>query len=147
MDLSNFKFELKPWDKFVQKPAIPQGDQIMDRLKKNISYWMSNYLIVVAAFMILLILKNPVAIIAPIASVGGAYYFFKMNKGADLVVGGIKIDKKMATYGLIGIGAGLLLIIAKADVFKFLIFAAIVICAHAIVIPPTTEKSKNKTKK
>lgn len=125
---------VRPWREFiiVSKPPT-SADIILKKIQMNLTYYQSNYLTLVTAFLLFSLLTSP-SVLFLFAIIGGAWgYLLKKNEDPNymLVVAGIPLAKTQRTMAAAMLSGILILLFAGSIILSVLAISAIAVGAHA----------------
>lgn len=144
---SNITKTVRPWKEFIilSKPPT-SADVIIKKIQSNVTYYQSNYLMLVSGFMMLSLLTTPsVLVLFGIIGAGWAY-LLKLNEDPNymLVVAGVPLGKTQRMIAASLITGILILIFAGSLILSVLGMSAVGIACHAVVNdPPPASQIEN----
>eukprot|EP00095_Tigriopus_kingsejongensis_P005412 maker-scaffold327_size205035-snap-gene-0.11 protein:Tk05412 transcript:maker-scaffold327_size205035-snap-gene-0.11-mRNA-1 annotation:"prenylated rab acceptor protein 1" len=133
--VSKRREEIRPWSLFAQTSNFqtPQSlPKLSKRLYKNVDHFMSNYVLVFLVLFIYCLITSPLLLIVLALAGGGCYFLTLKQRERKLVLGGREIGLPQQ-YGLVGLCAIPLFLIAGAGSVVFWVIGAsiVIIGAHA----------------
>jgi hypothetical protein len=131
---------LRPWGEFVDRTqfSVPSKYEALGRISRNYSYFHSNYVVVVAAMSVYILITNAVFMLAMMMC-GAMYYWFRLKADAKepIVVFGREYTPTQAYAGLV-ISTLLLFYLTNGSstVFWLVTWALILVLGHAATRQP-----------
>ena len=127
---------VRPWREFVVVAKPPTGaDVIIKKIRTNVTYYQSNYAVLVAAFLLFSLLTSPACLFL-FAGIGAGWgYLLKKNEDPNymLVVAGVPLGKPQRTIAMSILSAILILIFAGSLILSVLGMSAVAVGAHAVL--------------
>lgn len=98
----------RPWSELLDRSALSRPDSLSDaaaRLRKNLSYFRVNYLIVVAAVLAVSLASNPVSLLVLLALLAAwaFLYVFRPADSPPLVLMGRQLSDRETLLALVGL--------------------------------------------
>ncbi|TRY80382.1 hypothetical protein TCAL_04860 [Tigriopus californicus] len=124
--MSKRREEIRPWGLFArtshfQTPAsLPK---LSKRVYKNVDYFLSNYVLVFLVLFIYCLVTSPMLLVVLALSGGASYYLTLKQKERKLVLGGREVSLAQQ-YGLVGLCAIPLFLLAGAGSAVFWVIGA-----------------------
>ena len=127
---------VRPWREFVVVAKPPTGDDvIIKKIRTNVTYYQSNYAVLVATFLLFSLLTSPACLFL-FAGIGAGWgYLLKKNEDPNymLVVAGVPLGKPQRTIAMSILSAILILIFAGSLILSVLGMSAVAVGAHAVL--------------
>jgi len=117
------------------KLSLPALTQVVSRLKANVAYFQSNYLLVFLVLCLYSALTSPLFLIALIA-VGVMWLYMWRWRSDPYVVRGYTIPEKVTLVGLLAVTAFMFYLSSATDVVFWLLIVT-VCCAPLPSLPPS----------
>ncbi len=127
---------VRPWREFVivSKPPT-SADVILKKIQTNVIYYQSNYLMLMAVFLLFSVLTSPSCLF--LFALLGAGWGFLLKKNEDptyvLVVAGVPLGKQQRMIAAALVSAILVLVFAGSIIMSVLGMSAVAVGAHAIL--------------
>ena len=127
---------VRPWREFliVNKPPT-SADVILRKIQTNVSYYRSNYIVLVMIFLLISLLTTP-SVLFLFALIGSGWaYLLKKNQDPEyvMIVAGIPLAKQQRTIAASALTGLLILIFAGSLILSVLGMSAAAVGAHALV--------------
>jgi len=136
---------LRPWSEFADRSkfSVPSKYEAFARISRNYSHFHSNYVIVVAAMSIYILITNAMFMLA-MSLCGAAYYWFRLKAEAKepIVVLGKEYSPTQAYAGLV-VSTLLLFYFTNGSstVFWLVTWALVIVLGHAATRVPIDDES------
>lgn len=92
---------VRPLDEFFSGFKVPKLESVLRRHESNIDYFKANYLILIALMSLILVFSHPIFLLG-IASVLGTIWFFSLKHHGPVVIGSIKISRRICSFIIFG---------------------------------------------
>jgi hypothetical protein len=127
---------VRPWREFiiVSKPPT-SADQILKKIQTNVTYYRSNYIMLVVVFLLVSLLTSP-SVLFLFALIGAGWaYLLKKSEDPEyvMIVAGIPLAKQQRTIAASVLTGLLILIFAGSLILSVLGMSAAAVGAHALV--------------
>lgn len=127
---------VRPWREFiiVSKPPT-SADQILKKIQTNVTYYRSNYIMLVVVFLLASLLTSP-SVLFLFALIGAGWaYLLKKSEDPEyvMIVAGIPLAKQQRTIAASVLTGLLILIFAGSLILSVLGMSAAAVGAHALV--------------
>lgn len=127
---------VRPWREFiiVSKPPT-SADQILKKIQTNVTYYRSNYIMLVVIFLLVSLLTSP-SVLFLFALIGAGWaYLLKKSEDPEyvMIVAGIPLAKQQRTIAATVLTGLLILIFAGSLILSVLGMSAAAVGAHALV--------------
>jgi hypothetical protein len=127
---------VRPWKEFivVSKPPTT-ADVIIKKIQTNVTYYQSNYLILVSGFLMLSLLTSPSCLLLFAVLGAGWGFLLKLNEDPNyvLVVAGVPLGKNQRMIAASLLTGILVLIFAGSIILSVLGMSAVAVAGHAIL--------------
>jgi len=130
LDLSSFK--------------VPSGGDLQDRLSVNLNYYLGNYLLIAALFILFLCVQSPSLLFAVLAIGAAGIYLFSLRKDA-IIVGGKVFNNEEIRLIYIATAALLFVYVGGYPVLYVTAVAALIALAHASLRQRSIKSRANNT--
>lgn len=127
---------VRPWGEFLVVAVPPtQADIIMKKLQTNVTYYQSNYVMLMSVFLIFSVLTSPSCLF--LFAILGAAWAWLLSKNEDpqymLVIAGIPLGKQQRMIAASVVSGLLILIFAGSLILSVLGLSALGVGAHALL--------------
>jgi len=143
---SNITKTVRPWREFIVIARPPtSADIIIKKIQTNVTYYQSNYLMLVSGFMMLSLLTTPSCIVLFGLLGAGWAYLLKLNEDPNymLVVAGVPLGKNQRMIAASLLTGILILIFAGSLILSVLGMSAVGVACHAVLNDPPTSQIEN----
>jgi len=129
---------LRPFNEFFKKEklSVPKINEIPNRIKRNLIYYQTNYLLIFFIFSAYSVLTSPQFLISLISIACLWFYTLKFRE-QPLKVGNQEIPEKVVTLFLLMVTVGMIYFSSAASVlWKLAVVTSAIIIGHAIFFTP-----------
>lgn len=127
---------VRPWREFIIVSKPPSSaDQILKKIQTNVTYYRSNYIMLVVVFLLVSLLTSP-SVLFLFALIGAGWaYLLKKSEDPEyvMIVAGIPLAKQQRTIAASALTGLLILIFAGSLILSVLGMSAAAVGAHALV--------------